>query len=81
MSTEKKTYCIILTIAIREIVHVRIRNLKYTPNMNFQQDYHCLKIVQIRNFFWLVFIRIRTGYGEIRSISPYSVRMRENTDQ
>ena len=31
--------------------------------------------------FWSVFSRIRIEYGEIRSISPYSVRMRENTDQ
>ena len=31
--------------------------------------------------FWSAFSRIRTGYGEIRSISPNSVRMRENTDQ
>ena len=35
--------------------------------------------------FFLVFSgafsRIQTKYGEIRSISPYSVRMRENTDQ
>ena len=30
---------------------------------------------------WLVSSRIRTGYGEIFSISPYSVRMRENTNQ
>ena len=30
-------------------------------------------------FFWSVFSRIPTEYGEIRSISPYSVRMRENT--
>ena len=28
-------------------------------------------------FFWSVFSRIRTEYGEIRSISPYSVRLRE----
>ena len=27
------------------------------------------------------FSHIRTEYGEIQSISPYSVRMRENTDQ
>ena len=27
------------------------------------------------------FSRIWTEYGEIRSISPYSVRMRENADQ
>ena len=30
--------------------------------------------------FWSIFSRIRTEYGEIRSISPYSVRMRENAD-
>ena len=32
-------------------------------------------------FFWSVFSRIRTEYGEIKSIAPYSVRMRENIDQ
>ena len=32
-------------------------------------------------FFCSVFSRIRTEYGEIRSISPSSVRMRQNTDQ
>ena len=31
--------------------------------------------------FWSVFSHIRAEYGEIRSISPYSVRMRENADQ
>ena len=31
--------------------------------------------------FWSVVSRIRTECGEMRSISPYSVRMRENTDQ
>ena len=31
--------------------------------------------------FWSSFSRIRTAYGEIRGISLYSVRMRENTDQ
>ena len=28
-----------------------------------------------------MFPRIRNEYGEIRNISPYSVQMRENTDQ
>ena len=32
-------------------------------------------------FFWTAFSRIWTKYGEILHISPYSVRMRENTDQ
>ena len=31
--------------------------------------------------FWAVFSYIRTEYGQIHSISPYLVRMRENTDQ
>ena len=42
---------------------------------------HCVKSVQIQSYFWSVFSRIRTEYGEILRISPYSVRMRENTDQ
>ena len=31
--------------------------------------------------FWSVFSLILTEYREIPRISPYSVRMRENTDQ
>ena len=34
--------------------------------------------MSIFGVFWSVFSRIRTEYGEIRSISP--VRIRENTD-
>ena len=32
-------------------------------------------------FFWSVFYRIWTKYGERRSIPPYSVRIWENKDQ
>ena len=32
-------------------------------------------------FFWPVFSRIRTEYGGLQKKSPYSVQMRENTDQ
>ena len=31
--------------------------------------------------FWSVFSRIPTEYVDIRSISPYSVRIQKNTDQ
>ena len=31
--------------------------------------------------FWFIFSRIWTEYGEMLRIFPYSVRMRENTDQ
>ena len=44
------------------------------------KDWHSVKSVQIRSFCWSVFSHIRTEYREIRSISPYSVRMRENAD-
>ena len=40
-----------------------------------------VKSVQVRSLFWSVFSLIRTEYREILRISPYSVRMRENTDQ
>ena len=43
--------------------------------------HHCVKSVQIRSYFWSVFSGIWTEYGDIRIRSPYSVRMRENTDQ
>ena len=33
------------------------------------------------DLFWSAFFRIRTEYGEIRSISLYSVQIRENADQ
>ena len=32
-------------------------------------------------FFWSVFSCICTEYGEILSMSPYSARLRENTNQ
>ena len=32
-------------------------------------------------FFWSLFSCIRIEYGEIQSIFPHSVRMRENTEQ
>ena len=42
---------------------------------------HCVKSVQIQSFFWSVFSRIQTDYGEILRISPNSVQMRENRNQ
>ena len=42
---------------------------------------YCVKSVQIRSFFWSVFSRVRTEYGDLLHKFPYSVRIRENTDQ
>ena len=52
----------------------------YKSNWSFD-SYSLRKKCLYSELFWFVFSRIRTEYGEIRSISPYSVRMRQNTDQ
>ena len=41
---------------------------------------NCVKSIRIRNSSWSVFSRIRTEYGQIQSISMYSVRMQKNAD-
>ena len=48
---------------------------------NCTGNLHCVKSVQIRSFFWSVFSCIRTEYGDLRSKSPYSVQIQENSDQ
>ena len=68
---------IALIFPIRFDIKLSERNWK----QNLSLYYHCVESVQTRSFFWSVFSLIRTEYREIRSISPYSVRMRENTDQ
>ena len=40
-----------------------------------------MKSVQTLSFFWPVFSCIPTEYGDLLLKSPYSVRIRENTDQ
>ena len=47
----------------------------------FESALSLLERCPYSEFFCFEFSLIRTEYGEIRSISPYSVRMSENTDQ
>ena len=54
----------------------------YYPPIFDSPESTCLLLHKQRphsELFWSVFSRIWTEYGEIGSISPYSVRMRENT--
>ena len=44
-------------------------------------SFHCVESIQIRTFFWSVFSGTRAEYGHLLRKSPYSVRIRENTDQ
>ena len=52
-----------------------------TYDINIHDEKHCVKGVQIRSFSWSVFSCIRTEYVDLRSKSPYSVRIKENQDQ
>ena len=75
---------VIVTIQLQKIFDSRyLAGLSFLIQVNImiQGMLHCVKCVQIRSLFWSVFSRIRTEYGEIFRISPYSVRMWENTDQ
>ena len=47
---------------------------------SIQGHYHCVKSVRIPSYS-TVFSHSRTEYEDIQSISPYSVRMREEMDQ
>ena len=63
------------------ILNFEVLQHLFLTNCWINRLYHSVKSVQIRSFFWSVFSNIRTEYGEIPCISPYSVQMRENTDQ
>ena len=52
-----------------------IHFLMYCPELALRKKF------PYSEFFWSVFSCIWTTYREIQSISPYSVRMRENTEQ
>ena len=42
------------------------------PDVKYHWKCHCVKSVQIRSYFWSVFPRIWTEYGEIQSIGHFS---------
>ena len=65
-------------IEVQKMIIIVARKL---ISVTWYNNLHCVKCVQIRSFFWSVSSRIRTEYGEVRSFSPYSVRMREDKDQ
>ena len=56
-----------------------LKSFNSLPQVKFVK--HCMKSVQIRSFSWSIFSCIWTEYGDLRSSSPCSVRIRENTDQ
>ena len=56
-------------------------NLQFSDYDQFLLQRTLREMCPYSELFWSVFSRIRTQSGKIRSISPYSIQMRENTDQ
>ena len=64
------------------MIHIKLWGLDTTSFIeNYLKQQTLRRKWPYSELFWSAFSRIRTGYGEILRISPYSVRMRENTDQ
>ena len=55
--------------------------LKFRFLLRVMKTQHCVWKCPESEFFWSVFSCIWTKYLEMRSISPYKVRIQENTDQ
>ena len=54
---------------------------KYVKVVKSRTQSHFVKSAQIRSYFWSVFSCVRTEYGYLLRKSPYSVQIKENTDQ
>ena len=61
------------------IKHRKLRLICRESHVLLQDPFH--EKCPFSEFFQSVFSRIRTEYGDLLRKSPYSVRMRENTDQ
>ena len=64
----------------KNVIKIKVSFLFKKKNL-FKKIYSLCKICLYLELFWSIFPRIWTEYAEIRSTSPYSVEMRENTDQ
>ena len=60
-------------LATLHIPNTKLNKSHFLPfhakKIHFQKIFHCVKILQIRIFFWSVFSRIRTEYGPEKT--PY----------
>ena len=68
-------------------VFISVTNVLFIKEMKLMGIFCYYKKISLRKkcpysqLFWSAFFRILTEYGKIRSISPYFVRMPENTNQ
>ena len=71
------------TLSFASITTTQCLEISKFPLFQWTTQYHhtVWKVSKYGVFFWSVFSRIRTEYGELWKKSPYSVQIRENTDQ
>ena len=62
-----------------QITKEEVKNFTRVPFYSLPKPIHRVETYLYSEFFWSAFPRIRTEYRKTQSISPYSVRMRENT--
>ena len=76
------TFVVYIVDSIVESIYslsVDLINLRITSPRNFGA-LHYVKSLRIRSFFSTLFSRIRTEFGQIHRISPYSIQTRKNTE-
>ena len=77
----KNIYARLLEIPNKKLQPINCHSGKYFFNFFSFETLSLRERCPYSEFFWSVFSRILTEYRGILRISPYSVRMRENTDQ
>ena len=62
-------------------VYILIFSCYFNPFQSYISFLSMREKFSYSEFFWLIFSRVRIECGQILRISPYSVRMRENSYQ
>ena len=77
----KKKFSIAGYLQVIEVLPSSTSAMFLLQRKRFCHNFHYVKSVQIRSFFWSVFSCIRTEYGDLLRKSLYSVKIQENADQ
>ena len=73
--------CTVVNKFLNKVRNNRLLIIDQHQCFHVSPSYSLRKKCSYSELFWSAFPRIRIEHGEIQSISPYSVRIRENVDQ
>ena len=71
---------ILLGPFLNTLTYLQLRTKQVSPRYKTDLQHKLRERCPYSEFFWSVFSYIRTEFGKIRSISPYSIQMLENTN-